>query len=240
MNVRVLAVRRRRLFSVAMVSIAVVVLNLLTLRYLVLDDIEKVNLAVLNGKTIAIDAGHGGIDDGAKWHGLDEKNINLAIAQKLAEVLTANGATPVMTREGDVDYYTKGKGGKKNDLLKRVEIIDNSGANLFVSIHCNAIKGNNWSGAQVFYNPKVEENKRLADTMQQALKNFPPGNKRQAKQDSDIIVLKFVNVPGVLVEAGFISNPAEAARLNSQDYQQKLAEYIAKAIAYHFSQNVGR
>lgn len=240
MNVRVLAVRRRRLFSVVMVSIAVVVLNLLTLRYLVLDDIEKVNLAVLDGKTIAIDAGHGGIDDGARWHGLDEKNINLAIAQKLAEVLTANGATPVMTREGDVDYYTKGKGGKKNDLLKRVEIIDNSGASLFVSIHCNAIKGNNWSGAQVFYNPKLDENKRLAESMQHALKNFPPGNKRQAKQDSDIIVLKTVNVPGVLVEAGFISNPAEAARLNSQDYQQKLAEYIAKAIAYHFSQNVER
>jgi N-acetylmuramoyl-L-alanine amidase len=237
---RILVVPRRRLVSAVVFSIAVVVLNLLTLRYLVLDDIENANMSVLAGKTIAIDAGHGGIDDGAKWNGIDEKNINLAIAVKLAEILAANGATTVLTREGDIDYYTKGKGGKRNDLLKRAEIINSSGANVFVSIHCNAIKGSNWSGAQVFYHPKDEENKKLAETMQHALKNFPPGNKRQIKQDSDIIVLKSVSVPGILVEAGFISNPDEAVRLNSDAYQQKLAEYIAKALAYHFSQNVGR
>jgi N-acetylmuramoyl-L-alanine amidase len=52
--------------------------------------------------------------------------------------------------------------------------------------------------------------------------------------------LKSVSVPGILVEAGFISNPDEAVRLNSDAYQQKLAEYIARALAYHFSQNVGR
>jgi N-acetylmuramoyl-L-alanine amidase len=226
--------------SAVVFSIAVVVLNLLTLRYLVVDDIENANLSVLAGKTIAIDAGHGGIDDGAKWNGLDEKNINLAIAVKLASILSDNGASPILTREGDVDYYTKGKGGKRNDLLKRAEIIESSGANVFVSIHCNAIKGANWSGAQVFYHPKLEENKILAERMQYALKNFPPGNKRQIKQDSDIILLKSVSVPGVLVEAGFISNPEEAARLNTEAYQQKLAEYIAKALAYHLSQNVGR
>lgn len=237
---RMLVMRRRRLVSALVFSIAVVVLNLLTLRYLVLDDFENVDLAVLNGKTIAIDPGHGGIDDGAKWNGIEEKNINLAIALKLADVLTANGAKPVLTREGDVDYYTRGKGGKRNDLLKRAETIENAGANAFISLHCNAIKGTNWSGAQVFYHPKLEENKKLAETMQQALKDFPPGNKRQVKQDSDILILKSVNVPGVLIEAGFISNPAEAAHLNTDSYQQKLAEHIAKALAYHFNQNVGR
>lgn len=237
---RILTVRRQRVVSAVVFSIAVVVLNLLTLRYLVLADIENADLSVLNGKTIAIDAGHGGIDDGAKWHGIDEKNINLAIATKLAAVLTANGATTVLTREDDVDYYTRGKGGKRNDLLKRAEIIEKSGANLYLSIHCNAIKGANWSGAQVFYNPSKEENKQLAEILQQALKKFPPGNKRQVKQDSDIILLKSVTIPGVLIEAGFISNPTEAAQLNNEAYQQKLAEAIAKALAYHFSQNVER
>jgi len=237
---RILAVRRHRVVSAVVFSIAVVVLNLLTLRYLVLADIESADLAVLSGKTIAIDAGHGGIDDGAKWHGLDEKNINLAIAVKVAAALAANGATTVLTREEDVDYYTKGKGGKRNDLLKRAEIIEKSGADLYLSIHCNAIRGSNWSGAQVFYNPSKEENKQLAEIMQQALKNFPPGNRRQVKQDSDIILLKSVTIPGVLIEAGFISNPAEATQLNSEAYQQKLAEAIAKALAYHFSHNVER
>ncbi|WP_245867870.1 hypothetical protein SPSIL_004660 [Sporomusa silvacetica DSM 10669] len=237
---RILAVRRHRVVSAVVFSIAVVVLNLLTLRYLVLADIESADLAVLSGKTIAIDAGHGGIDDGAKWNGLDEKNINLAIAVKVAAALAANGATTVLTREEDVDYYTKGKGGKRNDLLKRAEIIEKSGADLYLSIHCNAIKGSNWSGAQVFYNPNKEENKQLAEIMQQALKNFPPGNRRQVKQDSDIILLKSVTISGVLIEAGFISNPAEATQLNSEAYQQKLAEAIAKALAYHFSHNVER
>lgn len=238
---QILAVPRRRLLSaVAAVSLVVVGLNLLTLRYLAVDDVETANLAVLAGKKIAIDAGHGGIDDGAKWNGIDEKNINMAIAVKLAEVLSVNGAMPILTRDGDIDYYTKGKGGKRNDLLKRAEIIETSGANAFVSIHCNAIKGSNWSGAQVFYNPKLPENKLLADSLQQALKKISPGNKRQVKQDSDILLLKSVNVPGVLVEAGFISNPEEAARLNNDLYQQKLAEYIAKALAHYFSQNVGR
>lgn len=237
---RILVVPRRRLVSAVVFSIAIVVLNLLTLHYLVFDDIENANMSVLTGKIVAIDAGHGGIDDGAKWNGIDEKNINLAIAVKLADVLAANGVTPVLTRDGDVDYYTKGKGGKRNDLLKRAEIIESSGAHVFISIHCNAIRGANWSGAQVFYHPQLAENKQLAEIMQQALKNFPPGNKRQIKQDSDIMILKSVNIPGVLVETGFISNPDEAVRLNSDAYQQKLAEYMAKALAYHFSQNVGR
>ncbi len=237
---RIVALRRQKLVSAVVFSIAVVVLNLLTLRYLVLEDIENANLAVLSGKTIAIDAGHGGVDDGATWHGLEEKNINLALASKLAAVLTANGATAVLTREQDVDYYTKGKGGKRNDLLKRAEIIEKSGALLYLSIHCNAIKGANWSGAQVFYNPSREDNKQLAETMQQALKKFPPGNKRQAKQDSDIILLKSVSITGVLIEAGFISNPTEAQQLNNEAYQQKLAEAIAQALAYHFSHNVER
>jgi len=237
---RIVALRRQRVVSALVFSIAVMVLNLLTLRYLVLADIENADLAVLSGKTIAIDAGHGGVDDGAKWHGFEEKNINLAIATKLAAVLEANGVTTILTREQDIDYYTKGKGGKRNDLLKRAEIIENSGASLYLSIHCNAIKGVNWSGAQVFYNPGNQENKQLAEIMQQALKKFPPGNKRQAKQDSDIILLKSVTIPGVLIEAGFISNPTEAQQLNNEAYQQKLAETIAKALAYHFSQNVER
>lgn len=237
---RIMAVRRKKIVGAVVCSIAVVVLNLLTLRYFVQADIEHADLAVLNGKIVAIDAGHGGIDDGAQYHGIQEKDVNLAIAAKLAAVLATNGATTVLTRDSDVDYYTRGKGGKRNDLLKRAEIIEQSGANVYLSIHCNAMKGANWSGAQVFYHPGKSENKQLAEIMQQALKNFPPGNQRQIRQDSDIILLKSVTVSGVLVEAGFISNPAEAAQLNTEAYQQKLVEALAKALAYHFSHNVER
>lgn len=235
---RVISIRRRVLQKIVVFSIVVVALNLLTLRYLVTDDIDTVDLAHLSGHIVAIDPGHGGIDGGANGNGLAEKEITLAISAKLAGILQANGAQVVMTRENDTDYYTRGKGGKRNDLMKRVEIINSSEAQLFVSIHCNAIRDPRLSGAQVFYGKA--ENKTLAEVMQRALKAFPPGNRRQAKQDSNIIMLKATSIPGVLVETGYITNHEEAMRLADSSYQQKLAEQIAKSLAYHFSQNVGR
>jgi N-acetylmuramoyl-L-alanine amidase len=237
----VVSVRRRSLKLLAVLGIITAVLNLLTLRYLATaEDVTVADLALLAGRTVAIDPGHGGIDSGASYHGMMEKDIALSVALKLAEVLRANGATAVLTREADIDYYTRGKGGKRNDLMKRVEIINSSGAAAFVSIHTNAIRGSQWFGAEAYYSPKSEENKRLAEIMQQALRDFPAGNKRQAKQDSDILVLKDTNIPGVLVELGFLSNPREAALLADAAYQQKMAEHIARALAYHFSHNVAR
>lgn len=235
---RVFSMKRRVLQRIVLFSIVVVALNLLTFRYLVLDDIDSVDLNNLSGHIVAIDPGHGGIDGGANGNGVVEKEITLAISAKLCEILQANGAQVVMTRDSDIDYYTRGKGGKRNDLLKRVEIINNSGAQLFVSIHCNAIRDARQSGSQVFYGQA--ENKMLAEVAQKSLKSYPPGNRRQAKLDKDIIILKAAGIPGILVETGYLTNSNEAAQLADISYQQKLAEQIAKSLAYHFSQNVGR
>lgn len=235
------SLRRRSLKLLAVIgALAAVAVNLLTAPFPGSDDIAGANLGSLAGRVIVLDPGHGGVDSGAKYHGLIEKDITLAIALKLAATLRTNGATVVFTRETDVDYYTRGKGGKRSDLVRRVEIIERAEAAVFVSIHTNAIRGGRWSGAEVYYNPKLAENRLLAETVQQALRDFPPGNKRQAKQDSDIIVLKDTSVPGVLVEVGFLSNPREAAMLADDAYQEKLALQIARALAYHFSHNVAR
>lgn len=237
----VVSLRRRSLKLLAVIgALAAVAVNLLTAPFPGADDIAGASLGSLAGRVVVLDPGHGGVDSGAKYHGLTEKDITLAIALKLAATLRANGATVVFTRETDVDYYTRGKGGKRSDLVRRVEMIDRAEAAVFVSIHTNAIRGGRWSGAEVYYNPKLAENRLLAETVQQALRDFPPGNKRQAKQDSDIIVLKDTSVPGVLVEAGFLSNPREAAMLADDAYQEKLALQIARALAYHFSHNVAR
>lgn len=235
---RVLAVRRRVLQKIVLFSLVVMALNLLTLRYFSSEDIDNAELANLIGHVIAIDPGHGGIDGGANGNGLTEKEITLAIALQLADILQQNGAQVIMTRDCDKDYYTRGKGGKRNDLMKRAEIINKSGAEWFVSIHCNAIRDASLHGAQVFYGK--EESKGLAEAAQRALKSFPPGNKRLAKQDNDIIMLKATTVPGILVETGYITNQKEALLLADNAYQKKLAEQIAKALAYHLSQNVGR
>jgi N-acetylmuramoyl-L-alanine amidase len=235
------SLRRRNLKVLAFIGVAAVVaVNLLTANFPPQEDVEGADLAVLAGVAVAVDPGHGGVDSGAKYYGIVEKELTMDIAAKLAETLRQSGATVVLTRETDIDYYTRGKGGKRSDLKKRTEIINASGAAVFVSIHANAIRGGRWFGAEVYYNPACEESKLLAQTMQRALRDFPPGNKRQAKEDSDILVLKDTTIPGVLVETGFLSNPREAAMLADPAYQQKMAGQIARALAYHISHNVAR
>ncbi|MBP2645194.1 MAG: cwlD 1 [Firmicutes bacterium] len=205
-----------------------------------IEEVEGVDLSVLSGRTIAIDPGHGGIDSGARYNGQIEKDITLELAVSLAQVLKTYGANVVLTRDCDIDYYTRGKGGKRNDLLKRVSIINQSGADLFVSLHTNAIRGKEWFGAEVYYNPKLQQNIDIAEIVQQSLRNFPPGNKRQARKDLNILILKNIDVPGILVETGFLSNPREADLLANPTYQKNLVEHIAKALAYHFSHSVAR
>lgn len=237
---RVMSIRGKLLRKLAFLGIAAVAVNVLALEFFAVSELDQVDMARLNGRSIVIDPGHGGIDSGAEHHGLTEKDITLSVAGKLRNVLESHGAKVSFTRDGDTDYYTKGKGGKRNDLLRRVEIIETSGAELFISVHCNAIKGAQWFGSQVFYNSKDDRNKPLAEAVQLGLREYPPGNKRQAKQDLQILILNSVNIPGVLIETGYLTNPREAALLADPDYQQQLAEQIAKALAYHFSQAVGR
>lgn len=225
---------------VAILSIAVIVFQLLSAYYDAEDDMEHIDMSVLNEHRIIIDPGHGGIDSGASRNQIIEKEITLAIGTKLAGFLEKNGAIVTVTRKEDIDFYTKGKGGKRNDLLHRIKMIEDSGAEIFISIHCNTFPDTSLSGAQVFYNPKLVENKIVAERLQKALKEFPPNNKRQAKEDSRILLLNGTTIPGVLIETGYISNPKEALLLIDDQYQEKLVEQISKALAYHFSQSVTR
>jgi N-acetylmuramoyl-L-alanine amidase len=239
-RMRLIFIRRSNVKMVIMLSVTMVVLHLLAINYVIGDDIENVDMSILAGHRIAIDPGHGGIDGGANANKVEEKDITLSISTKLASLLEQYGATIVLTREADVDYYTRGKGGKRNDLLERAKRINSSEAELFLSIHCNAYRGANLSGAQVFYNPKLEVNKTLAVRLQQVLKDFPQGNKRQAKEDLHILVLNEINIPGVLIETGYLTNKEEASLLADDSYQQKMVENIAKALAYHFNRNAAR
>lgn len=239
---RILLLKHKSVKLLFFCSVFAIVTHVFALYYPILTGgmSDQIDLSSLQGVCIAIDPGHGGIDDGASHNRVVEKELNLAISLKLAEVLNGAGANVVLTRDNDIDYYTKGRGGKRNDLLKRIEIIQAANPRLYVSIHANAIAGSKWSGSQVFFSPRIPENKLLAETVQEALRNFPPGNRRQAKQDLDILVLNRLNIPGILVETGYISNTDEAAKLSDPQYQQDLAQQIARALAYHLRMNAGR
>ena len=181
---------------------------------------------------VVIDVGHGGNDPGKI--GVDnvkEKDVNLQIALCLKAQLQARGVKVILTREGDVCLATNGATNKKvSDMHNRVSLINASGADYMISIHQNSYQDAQIHGAQVFYYSHSEEGKRMAEVMQKALLKADEENTRQAKANDTYYLLKRTEVPTIIVECGFLSNPEEAAKLVSPKYQEKLAEAIAEGI----------
>ncbi|RDI38971.1 N-acetylmuramoyl-L-alanine amidase CwlD [Falsibacillus pallidus] len=193
----------------------------------------------LSGKIIYLDAGHGGPDGGAGDQDALEKDIALKITLKVRDYLQQQGAMVILTREEDVDLADKGTKGysrrKTEDLKKRLALINSSEADLFISIHLNSIPAPQWSGAQTFFAPQYEENKRAAKFIQdEFVKNLKNTN-REAKAINSVYILKYAKKPGALVEVGFLSNPAERTNLKKDGYQEKLAVSIYNGIMRYFT-----
>ena len=125
-----------------------------------------------------------------------------------------------MTRDEDKDLADKGTRGysrrKVEDLKKRLEMINKSDIDFFVSIHLNSIPSARWSGAQTFYAPQFKENERAAKFIQDEFKRNLKNTKREAKPINQVYILKHAKKPGVLVEVGSLSNPGERANLKKE------------------------
>lgn len=104
---------------------------------------------------------------------------------------------------------------------------------MYISIHLNATTSSSWKGLQVFYNKNNEENKVIAETITNNLKNNI-NNIRDAKEENKYYMYKYIKYPGVLIEAGFISNPDENYLLRQEEYQNKLIILIADAIEKYY------
>lgn len=195
----------------------------------------------VGGKVITLDAGHGGFDAGASANGVTEKDINLDVTLRLREYLEQAGGIVFLTRSEDASTAEADKSGvaaKKSDLLARRELAKSSGSEIFVSIHMNKFSQEQYKGAQVFYAAKSEDSKRLGDTIQESLKEIlADGNTRIAKEiDRKVLILKDADIPSVIVECGFLSNPEEVALLQEDSYRQKLAWGIYLGIVRYFNQ----
>jgi len=196
--------------------------------------IVRASTLPLLGKVIYIDAGHGGKDPGAISGNIYEKDINLEISFKLQEVLEKNGAIVYMTRYGDYDLSGNNANlRKRSDLSRRVKIINESSADMYISIHLNALSSSSWSGAQVFYDDINEENEKIAKIMQEQFKSDLKTN-RNYKKITDRYMYERVNVKGVLIEAGFITNSNERYLLKQDNYQEKIVNSTCKAIIKYF------
>lgn len=198
----------------------------------------------LSGRTIVIDAGHGGVDGGT-YHmdGTLEKNINLQVALKLKSFMEKRGANVIMTRMQDVALdrlNNKSEYRHKRDLIARADIINRSQPDIFISLHVNAEKSSaNTRGPMVFYYRRNEESRRLADFIQKRLEEAYESSgqeirARKSLPNSTLFLLCNTDVPGVIAELGFITNPSDRQLLTSEVFQQKLSQYILYAVEDYF------
>jgi len=209
---------------------------LLLLFLIIIISIFNVNASNLTfpllGKTIYLDAGHGGVDNGATVNNVHEKDLNLQIVYKLKETLTSAGATVLLTRKDDNDISNPNAlYRKKSDFDNRIKLINNSNADLYISIHQNIYQNKKYSGPQVFY---VKDNQKLAEIIQNTLNKYL-NTKRKVKTINNTYMYKLLKKKGILIECGFISNDNERYKLKTEEYQLELSKIITEGIITYYS-----
>jgi len=194
------------------------------------------------GRCVIIDAGHGFPDGGAVGQsGVLEKDINLNVAMNLQSYMESNGTNIILTRSDDNGIYDiQGsiKNKKVSDIKNREKIIDESDADIFISIHMNKFPQEQYSGPQVFYSANNPDSELLAKCIQNSMTAaLNPQKKREIKKaDGSIYLLKNAQIPAVLVECGFLSNSEEEKKLIDEKYQRQLAWSIYCGIVEYFNE----
>lgn len=188
--------------------------------------------STLFGRVIVIDAGHGGNDPGVIGKGGSiEKQLNLEIAKKTAELLRASGATVIMTREKDISLADD----KRGDLNARVSLATNNEADLYISIHGNSFPHTpSAHGAQVFYSASNPEGEQLANAIQNQMQLLGTTN-RVALAHKDAYILKHLTCAAVVAEVGFLSNASEEEMLNTSEYQWDISYALVKGMVEYLT-----
>lgn len=187
----------------------------------------------LQGKVIAIDSGHGGLDPGSLYKDIYEKDITLSIGKYLEKYLSEMGATVIMTRTSDDDLSNGVKNHrKKADFDERIKIINQNIVDMYLSIHLNYLRDTKYYGAQVFYN---KDNENLAKFIQNYLNENINTDREIKKIPTSTYMYDKLTTKGVLVECGFLSNAMERGKLVTAEYQSKFAKVLAEAISHYYN-----
>ncbi len=217
--------------AILLIMILVMISSFSNIAKLVSRDVELSSLP-----TIMIDAGHGGEDGGAQAGGVVEKDINLDIARKAADILRLSGYTVKEVRREDVSVYSDDadtlREKKVSDLNNRVKLFNERDNQLVVSIHQNQFDNSKYHGTQIFYSENHPDSVDLAKSIQTSvvllLQN--DNNRKIKPGGKDIFILKNTTVPAVIVECGFLSNPEELQKLTDQTYQKEIAYAIVMGV----------
>lgn len=190
--------------------------------------------ASLQGKVIVIDPGHGGPDSGAVGPtGVREKDVNLRIARELVTLLQGRGAVPRLLRTADA---TVGQGAysRRGELEARLAASEQPDADFFLSIHNNAVGSGNAAtayGTETYYwTPMSALPARLMQDHQCRVL----GTRNRFISWRPFYVLRSGDVPRVLVECAFVSNPGEERRMKSEEFAQAAARGLADGLAEFF------
>ena len=186
------------------------------------------------GKCIYLDAGHGGRDSGAIASNFYEKDMNLILTKKLERELISRGALVYMTRDGDYDLSKSTINKKRDDLYRRVLMINRSHCDMYVSMHLNASPSSKWNGIQIFYSNILRENRDIALVVSRVMSRNMK-NVRDIKKENGYYMYSKIKIPGILVEAGFISNRNDNYKIRQGEYQDILVRNIADGIDEYFS-----
>jgi len=189
----------------------------------------------VNKRVITIDAGHGEWDPGKQNRSVNEKDINLAISEKLHSLFELGGAVVFTTRSDDTALADR----KRDDLGARANVANHAEADIYLSIHQNSFENQSVNGAQVFYHASSDESKILGDFIQKRLNEFvgrqdgTPGNKL-AKPGEAYYVLKKTKMPAVIIECGFMSNLKDLELLQDETFQEKIAWAVYMGVNDYF------
>jgi len=229
--------------SLKFISIILLITLLINLNKYVSDNYIPTNVEADIGKVIIIDAGHGGEDSGAIGvDGVLEKDLNLNISVKIAEILMEKGYTVVLTRTEDKMLYKDEeniKGMRKlSDLKNRCKFAENYDDSLFVSIHMNSFGASKYSGLQVYYSDDNDESYNLASKIQTSVKsNLQTSNNRTVKNGKGLYILDNCKSTSVIIECGFLTNPDECKKLSEKEYQNQLSFAIVCGIIEYIEQS---
>ena len=173
--------------------------------------------------TVILDPGHGGSDGGAvaEFEGAEviEKDIDVAVTEMVKEILERENIEVVLTRDEDVDM----------DLKERTKFANSTGADLFVSLHCNTSEEVSASGLECYYEKQGDKGKELAENIMEAAAATGKIETRELRTEM-MYVVRFTEMPATLVEMGFMSNAEGLEKLCRTSYQQILAQSIADGI----------
>lgn len=185
---------------------------------------------------IMLDPGHGGIDGGANREGLLEKEITLDVALRTRRHLQGLGVPVQMTREQDQDLGGPAGGGRhRRDLAERVRRTRECGAAVLVSLHVNSARNPAERGMLFFYQRGDSEGERLARAVAAALASLH-GRKEPPIPRENLYLLRNCQIPAVLVEMGFLTNPADRALLADPAYRERVALALALALKGYYAE----